>query len=100
MVENEVSSKPSQPAPGVEVVQVAGKGRGMRATASFKPGDVIIDEEPFAAVAMADIMASEPVCHGEFTVVPEEDLKTCVACKHARYALETPFGFLSAWSMH
>eukprot|EP00892_Ulva_mutabilis_P001141 jgi/Ulvmu1/11027/UM007_0207.1 len=86
MVQHEVNSKPAPPVPGVEVVRLPGKGRGMRATASFKPGDLIIDEEPFAAVAMTDILEGEPVCHSDFAMVQEEDLKRCVACKRVRYS--------------
>lgn len=76
------------PLAGVEVVLVPGKGRsrGMRATTSFKRGDIIVGEEPFAAVAMTDVM-DQPVCHNDLmrTRVEEKDLKTCQGCKRTWY---------------
>lgn len=69
-----------------------GKGRGMRATKAFEPGDLIIDEEPFGAVVMTDMLEGEPVCHSEFMMVDDKDLKTCVACKRVRCASGAALG--------
>ena len=82
--EPEVTSNPPLPVAGVEVISIPGKGRGIRATVSFKPGDLILDEEPYAAVAMTDVMEREPVCHNDLKMVKEEDLKTCLACHRVR----------------
>lgn len=79
----EASSPPPLPLAGVEVVLVPGKGRGMRATSSFKPGDIIVNEDPFAAVAMTD-MIEQPVCHNDLMRVEEKDLRTCQACNRIR----------------
>lgn len=81
---DKASSPPPLPVPGVKVAHVPGKGRGMFATSSFKAGDVILDEEPYAAVAMTDVMADEPVCHNDLVTVDEKDLKTCLACNRTR----------------
>ena len=82
---DEASSPPPVPVPGVKVAHLPGKGRGLLATSAFKVGDTIIDEEPYAAVVMSEVMeGGHPICHNDLMTVEEDDLKTCLACNRAR----------------
>uniref|UniRef100_A0A8C9T621 [histone H3]-lysine(4) N-trimethyltransferase n=1 Tax=Scleropages formosus TaxID=113540 RepID=A0A8C9T621_SCLFO len=78
----------------VEVFDVPGKGRGLRATKEVWAGDVLFAEPSFAAVVF-DSMA-EQVCHNCFRRQPK--LHRCGQCKFAQYCNRTCQR--AAWEEH
>jgi hypothetical protein len=71
------------PVDGVKIALIEGKFRGIVATKAFKPGDVIIDEAPYAAVASLDELDS--MCSRELRELPASDAGSrCAACRAVR----------------
>jgi len=75
---------------GYEIFMSEEKGRGIRATRDFKPGNLIISAEPFAFVIFEQM--AEHVCHYCFNMVVRDKtgkgmttLLRCSSCKFARY---------------
>ncbi|GAQ78424.1 Tetratricopeptide repeat like superfamily protein [Klebsormidium nitens] len=62
---------------GAEVFHHSGSGRGLRGTRSFAPGDVVLAEEPFAAVLLKERRATH--CHHCFKALPLNSLP-CSGC--------------------
>jgi hypothetical protein len=73
-------------ADGVVIVKMPGKGRGMIAARDFHPGDIIVQEAPFATAVDRDAM--EATCSGTMTSFHGESaaLKRCGGCKSLRSA--------------
>jgi hypothetical protein len=71
---------------GVEVFHQQGKGRGLRTTKFFRPGDTVINEEPYAAVLMKGQRASH--CHHCFVGLPGNPLP-CRGCAGPLFCGET-----------
>lgn len=77
------SLKAESVAEGVRVVVIEGKGRGIVATREFQPGDVVLKEAPYAAVAILEEL--DTTCSGEFTPLNTATASRCSACKSVRY---------------
>jgi tetratricopeptide (TPR) repeat protein len=71
---------------GVEVFHQQGKGRGLRTTKFFRPGDTVISEEPYAAVLLKAQRASH--CHHCFGGLPWNPLP-CRGCAGPLFCRET-----------
>ena len=75
---------------GYEIFMSEDKGRGIKATRDFKPGNLVIQAEPYAYVIFEAV--AEHCCHHCFNMVvrgkdgkPNTQLLRCSACKFARY---------------
>ena len=71
------------PVEGVKVSTVEGRGRGVLATRFFQPGEVLILEPPYAAVASSEEI--EDCCSAEFTRLSDDAVGRCSGCKTVRY---------------
>ncbi|KAL4630145.1 histone-lysine N-methyltransferase SMYD1-like isoform X1 [Arapaima gigas] len=78
----------------MEVFDVPGKGRGLRATKEMWAGDVLFAEPSFAAVVFDSL--AEQVCHNCFRRQPK--LHRCGQCKFAQYCNRTCQR--AAWEEH
>jgi hypothetical protein len=68
-------------------VKMPGKGRGMLAKRDFRPGDIIVQETPYATVVEQNAM--EFTCSGTLTSVLDLEgaaLSRCGGCKSLRSA--------------
>uniref|UniRef100_A0A8C4S926 [histone H3]-lysine(4) N-trimethyltransferase n=1 Tax=Erpetoichthys calabaricus TaxID=27687 RepID=A0A8C4S926_ERPCA len=69
----------------VQIFNSEGKGRGLKVTKEFWPGDVLFAEPPYAAVVFDSL--TQNVCHTCFRKQPK--LQRCGQCKFAHYCDRT-----------